>query len=138
MSGHDRLHYDYERLEHFFICYGHALAAGDLPGIARCYSVPGLVLGPDATVLISDRAQVEQAFGGQVRAHREQGLYSAHPKVVRVDRLNPGILSVDVRWDYLDADGIAQQHDGYRYALRVDAHGEPLIQVVVPCPALAH
>jgi ketosteroid isomerase-like protein len=111
--------------------YADALAGGDLPGIAACYALPGLVVGDAATIPVSEPAQVEAAFGGAADAYRAQGLVGLRPEVRAVEPLTGALTLVDVRWAYLDEVGRERQHTAYRYLLRRADSGQLGIQVVI-------
>jgi ketosteroid isomerase-like protein len=111
--------------------YADALASGDLPGIAACYALPGLVVGDAATIPVAEPAQIEAAFGGAADAYRSQGLVGLRPELRAVDPLTGALTLVDVRWAYLGEAGRERQHTSYRYLLRRTDTGQLGIQVVV-------
>ena len=112
--------------------YAEALAGGDLPGIAGCYTLPALVAGDEAAIPIAEAAQVEAAFAGAADAYRAQGLVGIRAELRAVDRLTPTLVLADVRWAYLDQDGQARRHSDFRYLLRRSGpDGRLGIQVVV-------
>ena len=55
-------------VEAFLDRYAEALAGGDLPGIAGCYTLPALVAGDDTAIPITEPGQVEAAFAGAADA----------------------------------------------------------------------
>jgi hypothetical protein len=111
--------------------YAEALGRGDLPGIAACYVVPGLVVGDGAAIPVAEPAEVEAAFAGAAEAYRAKGLVGIRPELRAVDPLTPTLTLADVRWAYLDDAGAARQHTSYRYLLRRSDSGQLAIQVVV-------
>src|SRR5215216_3638292 len=122
---------DRARLEDFFARYGEALSAGDLKGISSCYAVPAFVLSDAGGRPKATRAEIEADFAGAAERYRAQGLVAARPTVVASESLTEKLLSVDVRWDYLDAEGRSAQQDGYRYVLRLEEGAGPQICVVI-------
>jgi ketosteroid isomerase-like protein len=125
-------HTEDAEVEAFLDRYAEALADGDLPGIAGCYTLPALVAGDDAAMPIAEAAQVEAAFAGAADAYKAQGLVGIRAELRGVDRLTPNLLLADVGWAYLDEGGEAQRHSSYRYLLRRSAlDGRLGIQVVV-------
>ena|SRR5829696_10346068 len=130
-------HTEDAEVEAFLDRYAEALAGGDLPGIAGCYTLPALVAGDDAAMPIAEAAQVEAAFAGAADAYKAQGLVGIRAELRGVDRLTPNLLLADVGWAYLgwaylDEGGEAQRHSSYRYLLRRSAlDGRLGIQVVV-------
>jgi ketosteroid isomerase-like protein len=118
-------------VEAFLDRYADALASGDLPGIAACYALPGLVVGDAATIPLTEPAQIEAAFGGAADAYRAKGLVGLRPEVRAVDRLTAALTLVDVGWAYLDEAGRERQRTSYRYLLRRTDTGQLGIQVVI-------
>jgi hypothetical protein len=120
-----------EHLRRFLVRYGEALAAGDLKAISGCYAVPALVLSDAGSVPIAARQEIEAAFDGAAERYRAQGLVALRPTLVASKALSERLVSVDVRWDYLDEQGSSAQQNAYRYLVRL-VEGTGLgIQVVI-------
>ena len=120
-----------EHLRRFLVRYGEALSAGDLKAISGCYAVPSLVLSDTGSVPIASREEIEAAFDGAAERYRAQGLVAVRPTLVASEALSERLVSVDVRWDYLDEQGRSAQQNGYRYVLRLEDESSPKIQVVI-------
>ena len=120
-----------EHLQTFLARYGEALSAGDLKAISGCYAVPSLVLSDTGSVPIASREEIEVAFDGAAERYRAQGLVAVRPTLVASEALSERLVSVDVRWDYLDEQGRSAQQGGYRYVLRLEDDASPKIQVVI-------
>jgi hypothetical protein len=120
-----------EHLRRFLVGYGEALSAGDLKAISGCYAVPSLVLSDEGSVPIAAREEIEAAFDGAAERYRAQGLVAVRPTLVSSEALSERLVSVDVRWDYLDEQGRSAQQNGYRYVLRLEDEASPKIQVVI-------
>jgi hypothetical protein len=120
-----------EHLRRFLVRYGEALSAGDLKAISGCYAVPSLVLSDTGSVAIAAREEIEAAFDGAAERYRAQGLVAVRPTLVASETLSERLVSVDVRWDYLDEQGRSAQQNGYRYVLRLEDEASPKIQVVI-------
>lgn len=123
-----------EHVWRFLVRYGEALAAGDLKTISGCYAIPALVLSDEGSVPIAARREIEAAFDGAAERYRAQGLVDIRPILVTSEALSERLLSVDVRWEYLDEQGRSAQQNGYRYVLRVEDEASPKIQVVIGTP----
>ena len=121
-----------EHLRRFLVRYGEALAAGDLKTISGCYAVPALVLSDAGSVPIAARQEIEAAFDGAAERYRVQGLVGIRPTLLAWEALSERLVSVDVRWEYLDEQGRSAQQNGYRYVLRLEGEASPKIQVVIP------
>ncbi|QUH02834.1 hypothetical protein HUO13_20265 [Saccharopolyspora erythraea] len=122
---------DLDMLTDFFADYGQALSDGDAATIAGCYRVPALVLSDAGSVAISAAEEIEAYFDGHAEQHRARGLVTAQPSVRGHWPLTGQLVTVDVVWSYLDAEGTTRQREAYRYLLRVTEDEGPLIQVVV-------
>ena len=120
-----------EHLRRFLVRYGEALSAGDLKAISSCYAVPSLVLSDEGSVPIAAREEIEAAFDGAAERYRAQGLVAVRPTLVASEALSERLVSVEVRWDYLDEQGRSAQQNGYRYVLRLEDEASPKIQVVI-------
>ena len=107
------------------------MAAGDLKVISGCYALPALVLSDEGSVPIAARQEIEAAFDGAAERYREQELVDLRPTLVASEALSERLLSVDVRWKYLDEQGRSAQQNGYRYVLRLQDEASPKIQVVI-------
>lgn len=84
------------------------------------------------SVPIAAREEIEAAFDGAAERYRAQGLVADRPTLVTSEALGERLVSVDVRWDYLDEEGRSAQQNGYRYLLRLeDGEASPEIQVVI-------
>ncbi len=123
-----------EHLRRFLVRYGKALSAGDLKAISGCYAVPSLVLSDTGSVPITAREEIEVAFDGAAERYRAQGLVAVRPTLVASEALSERLISVEVRWDYLDEQGRSAQQNGYRYVLRLEDEASPKIQVVIETP----
>ena len=120
-----------ERLKSFFASYGEALTAGDLKNISGCYAVPALVLSDEGSVPIAAREEIEAAFDGAAEGYRAQGLVTLRHNLGASEALSERLVSVDMRWDYLDEQGRSARQSSYRYVLRLDDEASPKIQVVI-------
>jgi hypothetical protein len=120
-----------EHLQRFLVRYGEALSAGDLKAISGCYAVPSLVLSDEGSVPITAREEIKVAFEGAAERYRAQGLVAVRPTLVASEALSERLVSVDVRWDYLDEQGSSAQQNGYRYVIRLEDEASPKIQVVI-------
>lgn len=118
-------------IELFFEYYGRILSDGDLTGIADCYTAPGLVLGDEDSIAIADLGEVEKSFAGAAERYRAQGLINVRANVISSTALTRNLILVDVRWDYLNANGENVQQTRYHYLLRSTPTGNFKIQVVI-------
>src|ERR687894_592324 len=123
-----------EHLQTFLARYGEALSAGDLKAISGCYALPSLVLSDAGSIPITTPKEIETAFDGAAERYRAQGLVAVRPTLLASEALSERLVSVDVRWDYLDEQGRSVQQGSYRYVLRLEEEASPKIQVVIGTP----
>ncbi|MEJ3745411.1 hypothetical protein WEI85_19225 [Actinomycetes bacterium KLBMP 9797] len=115
----------------FFDRYGAALVAGDVPAIANCYAMPGMVVADGYSFSFSSAAAVALSFVGAAPDYQERQLVAAHAQIRDVQRLTAALALVAVDWEYLDSQGHAVPGRGYRYLLRLTNDG-PAICAVIP------
>jgi hypothetical protein len=125
-----------DTLADFFDRYGTALTTGDLPTIASCYRLPGMVVSDTHSFTFSSPAAVALSFVGAAPAYRELQVVAAHAELEDVQKLGDGLLMVAVRWEYLDSRGRSVPGEGYRYVVQMggSALGAPGPQICVVMP----
>lgn len=121
---------DLDNLTEFFGRYGAALTSGDIPGIAGCYALPGMVVADSYSFTFTSPAAVALSFLGAAPAYTEQQIVAAHAQIRDVQRLSHALAMVAVEWEYLDSCGNAVPGESYRYLIRADAAG-PRITIVI-------
>ncbi|TDB74317.1 hypothetical protein [Micromonospora sp. KC721] len=117
-------------LTDFFDRYGVALIVGDLPAIANCYALPGLVVADTYSFSFSSIAAVALSFVGAAPDYQQRELVAANALIEDVEPVSALLTMVAVRWEFLDSQGRAVTGERYRYLLRASADG-PLICTVV-------
>ena len=122
-----------ESIHAFYEHYGQTLTSGQPDMIAACYVAPALIVGDKGTTPVANIAEVAAAFDGSAERYAAEGLTGAVPTVVAIEHLTDALASVDVHWDYTDAEGVSRSEDGYRYLLRGTDDGLR-IQVVIATP----
>lgn len=110
-------------VEEFLGRYGKALSAGDMAGVGSCWQVPALVVADQGARAVLAIEEVEEFFAAAVAWYQSQGLMSTVPEVLRVEQLSAGLVSVDVAWLALDADGVERSREVSRYILRQNEDG---------------
>ncbi len=121
---------DLDDLTEFFGRYGAALTAGDVPAIAGCYALPGMVVSDAYSFTFSSPAAVALSFLGAAPAYRDQQVVAAHAQLRDVQRLGRTLAMVAVEWEYLDSLGRAVPGECYRYLIRADVTGPRITTVI--------
>jgi hypothetical protein len=121
---------DLDQLSGFFGRYASALAAGDVPAVAGCYSLPGMVVADTYSFTFATPAAVALSFLGAAPSYDERQVVAAHAEINDVRRLSSALLLVSVTWEYLDSRGDAVPGDDYRYLIRFGADGPRICTVI--------
>jgi hypothetical protein len=120
-----------DALTDFFNRYGAALTSGDVPGIAACYAMPGMVVADNYSFAFNTPVAVALSFIGAAPEYQERELVAAHAQIRETQRLTGALTLVAVEWEYLDSQGRAVPGERYRYLIRMADRG-PLICAVIP------
>lgn len=121
---------DLKALTDFFDRYGVALTSGDLPAIASCYALPGLVVADTYSFSFNSPAAVALSFVGAAPDYQDRELVAAHAQIEDVQPMSALLTMVAVEWEFLDSRGHAVPGERYSYLLRTTGEG-PLISTVV-------
>jgi hypothetical protein len=121
---------DLDVLTDFFDRYGAALAAADLPAIAGCYALPGMVVADTYSFSFSSPAAVALSFVGAAPDYQQRQIVAAHAELRDVRRLSGALTMVEVRWEFLDCQGRAVPGERFRYLLRATSAGNQICAVI--------
>ncbi|MGW0217772.1 hypothetical protein ACWDXH_25605 [Micromonospora chokoriensis] len=121
---------DLDTLADFFDRYGVALTSGDLPAIAGCYALPGLVVADTYSFSFTSPAAVALSFVGAAPDYQDRELIAAHARIEDVQQVSALLTLVAVEWEFLDSQGQAVPGERYHYLLRISDEG-PVICTVV-------
>ncbi|WP_088961296.1 hypothetical protein [Micromonospora purpureochromogenes] len=121
---------DLDTLTDFFDRYGVALTAGDVPALAGCYALPGLVVADTYSFSFSTLAAVALSFVGAAPDYQERELVAANALIEDVQPVSALLTMVAVEWEFLDSQGRAVPGQRYRYLLRTTEDG-PVICTVI-------
>ncbi|MEU6021292.1 hypothetical protein [Micromonospora sp. NPDC047134] len=121
---------DLDVLTEFFDRYGVALTAGDLPAIAGCYALPGLVVADTYSFSFTSPAAVALSFVGAAPDYSERELIAAHAEIEQIQHISALLTMVAVRWEFLDSQGRQVTGERYRYLLRSTDDGPAICTVI--------
>ncbi|WP_448005399.1 DUF6841 family protein [Agromyces bauzanensis] len=114
---------DEERIAEFFDQYAAALREFDADATARLWGLPGMIVTDEFAGALESRADMSAGLASSYPVYRMLGLESAVPEIRAVSALTDRIVTVRVRWSYLDADDELIVTTDYEYLLRDDADG---------------
>ncbi|MGC4864485.1 hypothetical protein ACLQ3B_03510 [Micromonospora sp. DT53] len=121
---------DLDTLADFFDRYGVALTSGDLPAIAGCYALPGLVVADTYSFSFTTPAAVALSFVGAAPDYQNRELVAAHARIEDVQPVSALLTMVAVEWEFLDSRGQSVPGERYRYLLRTSDDGPRICTVV--------
>lgn len=122
---------DRAEVQEFLDRLAKALTSGDGKAIATMWDVPALVLGDDQVMAVSTEREVEQFFGSAKDQYNAQGITDTRAEIVALRWHTPRLVSVEVRWPYLDAKGTQRGAETSTYTLRRDGSGKFRLRVAV-------
>jgi len=117
-------------LADFFDRYGVALTTGDVPAIAGCYALPGLVVADTYSFSFTSPVAVALSFVGAAPDYQERQLVAAHAAIEDVQPVSALLTLVAVEWEFLDSQGRAVRGERYRYLLRNTDDGPAICTVL--------
>jgi hypothetical protein len=121
---------DLGTLTDFFDRYGAALVAADVPAIAGCYALPGLVVADSYSFSFTSPAAVALSFLGAAPDYHDRELVAANAQLLDVQQLSASLTLVAVEWEYLDSAGRAVPGERIRYLLRRTDDGPAICTVI--------
>jgi hypothetical protein len=121
---------DLDVLTEFFDRYGVALTVADVPAIASCYALPGMVVADTYSFSFTSPAAVALSFVGAAPDYTERELIAANAQIRDVRQVSALLTSVAVEWEYLDSQGQAVPGERFEYLLRTTEHGPAICTVI--------
>ena len=112
-----------ERLADFFDRYAETLRDFDAEATAQFWGLPGMIVTDDFAGALESRADMAAGLASAHPLYKLLGLASASPELRSVNGLTDRIVTVRVRWSYLDEAGDVIVTTDYEYLLRDDADG---------------
>lgn len=107
-----------------------AVVAGDGEAMAGLWGYPALVIG-DEVMSITEPKQVASFFGGAREQYNAMGIVDTRAEIQRLQWLTERIVTVDVRWPWLDASGATRKFETSTYTLCRQDNGGFALRVAV-------
>lgn len=112
--------------------FAKAFTQGDGKTAATCWEVPALIVADQGSKAAATLEEVEDFFGGAAQQYKDMGVTGTRPEIQSATWLTDRLVSVHVRWPYLDAKGQARpESEASTYVMRIGDDGRPRITVVV-------
>ena len=122
-------------MDEFFGGYATALVelvtTGSTEAATACYEYPALVVRDEVSWGYDSAAPLARDFGVLREQARAAGIVAADVEVTMVEPLTEVLTSVDVDWDFTDADGVAVLQQGWRYVVRTTPDGPRIRSVAI-------
>jgi hypothetical protein len=119
------------RLMEFLRTYGQALSRGDGATVAMHWATPAAVVSAEGVHLVSNADEIAVFFSNAARDYHARGIVETRAEIEKIEQLGAGLLSIDVRWPALDAQGVEQSAERSRYVLSVSESNEYRIRVAI-------
>jgi hypothetical protein len=118
-------------VQEFLDLFGSLVTAGNGAAIAKLWETPAYVLGDTMAMPITEPDEVAKFFGAARPEYNERGITDTRAEIQRETWLTDRIVSVEVRWPYLDAQGDEHGHETSTYVLRIDDEGDLRLRVAL-------
>lgn len=122
-------------IETFFGTYAAALAelftTGSTGPATSCYEYPALVIRDEISWAYDDAAPLARDLGVLRQQAEGAGIVGATSDVTTVEPLTEVLTSVDVDWDFANADGVALLKQSWRYVVRATPDGPRIRSVAI-------
>lgn len=118
-------------VQEFLDRFARCITSGDGPAIAELWEVPAFVLADDMARFVSTAHEVAQFFGGAREQYNARGITDTRAEILRLEWLTPRMVSVDVRWPYLDSRGREIGEERSTYTLRRGDDGALRVRIAI-------
>ena len=115
----------------FLDALGVALTSGDTPSLIEMWDTPAFVLSDDLDQAITDPDELRNMFAGAREQYNARGVTGTRAEIVRLDEITDRIVSVRVRWPWLNEDGEEIGAEVSTYTLRRDEDGDWKLRITI-------
>jgi hypothetical protein len=107
------------------------MTSGDTKTMTELWQIPAFVVGSTMTRVVQSPAEVEKFFAGSKDMYNERGITSTRAEILDLDWVADDLVTVRVRWPYLDAKGETRGEESSSYTLLRDETGEFKLCVIL-------
>jgi hypothetical protein len=115
-----------------------AITSGDGATVAALWEVPAYVLGDDISMAVSSLEEAAKFLGGNKAQYNAIGVVDTRADIEHLEEIGKRLVSVRVRWPWLDAAGKEVGGETSTYVLRRNDAGEWKFRVAVMHGAETH
>jgi hypothetical protein len=108
-----------------------AVTMGNGRSAVRFWEVPALVVGDDLVRVVTTNAEVEEHFSTVKHQYAARGIMDTQPELVSLQWITSRIVTVCVRWPYLNARGDEVGEESMTYTLRRDDEGNLRLRAAI-------
>lgn len=108
-----------------------AFSEGNGPALAEMWETPCFVLSQEEARTLEDADDVKDFCGNARDRYSSRGVTHTRPQIVRVDEITDRIVTVRVRWPWLDRDETEMGADVSTYTLRTGDDGDWRVRIAV-------
>lgn len=118
-------------VQEFLDAFALALTSGDTNTIVELWETPAFIIGDQVVGVLEDAEDIRARFHEAKTNYNTIGIVATNAEIVRLDEITDRIVSVRVRWPYLDAAGVEVGAEASTYTLRRNADGEWRLRVAL-------
>jgi ketosteroid isomerase-like protein len=118
-------------VQEFLDAFAVAMTSGDTDTIAELWETPAYLVGDQIARTVEDAEDIHTLFKDAKANYNKIGIVATNAEIVRLDEITDRIVSVRVRWPYLDAAGVEVGAEASTYTLRRNADGEWRLRVAL-------
>lgn len=118
-------------VQEFLDEFARAFTSGNGAAVAELWDTPAFVLSDDLEHAVQTSSQVAAFFGGARDQYHSIDIVDTKAEIVRLDEITDKIVSVRVRWPYLDRQGHEVGAECSTYTLKRGSDGEWRIRIAV-------
>lgn len=108
-----------------------AISEGNGAALAEMWETPCFVLGQDFANTLEDEQEIAQFCAVARDRYGSRGVTHTRPQVVRMDEITDRLVTVRVRWPWLDSDDVEMGADVSTYTLRIGEDGEWKVRIAI-------
>ena len=107
------------------------VTSGDGAAVAALWEIPAYVLGDDVSMAVSSLEEAAKFLGGGKAQYNALGVVDTRADIEHLEEIGKRLVSVRVRWPWLDANGKEVGGETSTYTLRRNDAGEWKFRVAV-------
>jgi len=120
-----------DELRTFLTELARAVTTGDGEAAARLWEVPAFVIGSGMARSLANPEEIAQFFGGARAQYNANGITATRPQIVSEDWIDDDLVTVSVRWPYLESNGREIGAETSDYTISRAADGSLRLRVAV-------